>query len=93
MRTKTIFIIVFTALLTIFLMSNTDAVQFDFIFVKKDISKLVVVGVFTFIGFVLGYWAGKPKIVVSTYDQKTEDPKINTDHKNKLSDEDIDYIS
>ena len=93
MRTKTIFIIAFTALLTIFLMINTDAVQFDFIFVKKDISKLLVVGVFTFIGFILGYWAGKPKIVVSTYDQKTDDHKVNADHKNMLSDEDRDYIN
>jgi uncharacterized integral membrane protein len=93
MRTKTIFIIVFTALLTIFLMINTDSVEFNFIFVKKDISKLVVVGVFTFIGFVLGYWTGKPKTVISTYDQKFDDPKTSTDHKNNLSDEDRDYIS
>lgn len=93
MRTKTIFIIIFTALLTIFLMINTDPVEFDFIFVKKDISKLVVVGVFTFIGFVLGYWVGKPKTVISTYDQKFDDPKANTDHRNMLSDEDKDYIS
>ncbi|MEJ5963682.1 LapA family protein [Pedobacter immunditicola] len=92
MRTKTIFIIIFTAILTVFLMINTDEVEFDFIFVKKDISKLIVVGVFTLIGFILGYWAAKPKTVVSTYDSLDEGSD-NTDHRNTLSKEDKDYIS
>jgi putative membrane protein len=88
MRTKTIFIIIFTALITIFLMINTDAVEFNFIFLKKDISKLVVVGVCTFVGFVLGYWAGRPKTTVSTYDREID----GYDDKNNLSDEDREYI-
>lgn len=93
MRIKTIFIIVFTVLITIFLMINTDAVEFDFIFVKQSISKLVVVGVCTFIGFILGYWVGRPKVIVSSYDPKY-DPQVNPeDHKKSLSDEDRDYIS
>lgn len=92
MRTKTIFIIIFTAIFTVFLMINTDKVEFDFIFVKKDISKLIVVGVFTLIGFILGYWAAKPKTVVSTYDKFDENSE-NTDHRNTLSQEDKDYIS
>lgn len=89
MRAKTIFLIILTALITIFLMINTDAVEFNFIFLKKDISKLLVVGVCTFVGFVLGYWAGRPKITVSTYDREND----NQDPKNNLSDEDRDYIS
>ncbi len=93
MRAKTIFIIIFTAIFTVFLMINTDEVEFDFIFVKKDISKLLVVGVFTLIGFILGYWAAKPKTVVSTYDTRFDDDSANTDHKNNLSPEDRDYIS
>jgi len=92
MRAKTIFIIIFTAIFTVFLMINTDEVEFDFIFMKKDISKLIVVGVFTLIGFILGYWAAKPKIVVSSYD-KLDENSDNTDHKNTLSQEDKDYIS
>jgi uncharacterized integral membrane protein len=92
MRTKTIFIIIFTAIFTVFLMINTDEVEFDFIFVKKDISKLIVVGVFTLFGFILGYWAAKPKTVVSTYDKFDENSE-NTDHRNTLSQEDKDYIS
>jgi len=90
MRTKTIFIIIFTALITIFLMINTDAVEFNFIFLKKDISKLLVVGVCTFVGFVLGYWAGRPKTTVSSYDREIDGR--NNDNKNNLSDEDREYI-
>lgn len=88
MRPKTIFIIIFTALITIFLMINTDAVEFNFIFVKKDISKLLVVGVCTFVGFILGYWAGRPKTTVSSYDKEIE----GHNDKNNLSDEDREYI-
>lgn len=70
-------------------MINTDAVEFNFIFLKKEISKLLVVGVCTFVGFILGYWAGRPKTTVSTYDRETDQY---TDNKNNLSDEDREYI-
>jgi len=96
MRTKTILIIIITVIITIFLMMNTDAVQFDFIFIKKDISKLLVVGICTFAGFLLGYWAGRPRTVISTYDRNEDDsipvhsPPVS---KDALSDEDRDYIS
>ncbi|MFA4868161.1 MAG: hypothetical protein WC623_08180 [Pedobacter sp.] len=90
MRARTIFIIIFTALITIFLMINTDAVEFNFIVVKKDISKLLVVGVCTFVGFILGYWAGRPKTTISTYDKELDG--YSNDNKNNLSDEDREYI-
>ncbi|RYE55089.1 MAG: LapA family protein [Sphingobacteriales bacterium] len=92
MSGKTIFIIAFTALITIFLMMNTDAVEFNLIFVKKDISKLVVVGVCTLVGFILGYWAGKPKTTISSYDKENpqDDPE---ERRNALSEEDRDYIN
>lgn len=95
MRTKTIFIIIFTVLITIFLMMNTDPVKFDFIFAEKDISKLLVVGVCTFVGFILGYWAGRPKTVVSTYDDRFDNTHTPEQSKPKdgLSDEDREYIS
>jgi putative membrane protein len=92
MKTKTIFIIAFTALITIFLMINTDAVEFNFIFAKKDISKLLVVGVCTFVGFILGYWAAKPKTTITSYDKEI-DQYNNTGSKNTLSEEDRDYIA
>lgn len=93
MSTKTIFIIAFTALITIFLMINTDAVEFNFIFAKKDISKLLVVGVCTFVGFVLGYWAGRPKTTISTYDRNEPHEPVGNTKTRDLTDEDRDYIN
>lgn len=93
MRMKTIFIIIFTILITVFLMMNTDAVEFDFIFGKGQISKLAVVSVCTFIGFILGYWAGRPKTVVSTYNDYTDHENIASAPKDGLSEEDREYIS
>lgn len=93
MRNKTIFIILLTIVLTIFLMINTDAVEFDFIFMKKDVSKLLIIGVFTLFGFVLGYLVAKPRVVVSSYDQKFDDQADDTAPKDHLSAEDRDYIS
>ena len=92
MSAKTISIIAITAIIIVFLMLNTDAVEFNFIFVKAEVSKLVIVGVCTFIGFIVGYWASKPKTTVSSYDQNglQETP---ADRRNELSDEDRDYIS
>lgn len=97
MSAKTISIIATTAIIIIFLMLNTDAVLFDFIFVKAEVSKLVIIGVCTFAGFVIGYIAAKPKTTVSSYDAD-EHPESIEDRRNKqnqqeLSDEDRDYIS
>jgi len=97
MSAKTIFIVAFTAVITVFLMSNTDAVNFDFLFFEKPISKLLVVGICTLIGFILGFWAGRPRVTVSTYDKNglqdhSEGRNMNTGKK-ELDDEDRDYIS
>jgi putative membrane protein len=92
MRAKTFFIILLTAIITIFLVMNTDEVEFNLIYAKKDVSKLVIIGVCTFIGFLLGYWSGRPRTIVSSYDEQID----HTQHpgsKNALSDEDRDYIS
>ncbi|WEK20605.1 MAG: hypothetical protein P0Y49_05565 [Candidatus Pedobacter colombiensis] len=72
-------------------MMNTDVVEFDFIFMKRNISKLAVVGICTFVGFVLGFWTGRPKTTVSSYDKEVEEHS-NTINKSTLSDEDRDYI-
>lgn len=93
MRAKTILIIIFTILITVFLMMNTDAVEFDFILGKGQISKLVVVGVCTFIGFILGYLAGRPKTVVTSYDDKFDHEPNKEEPKDGLSEEDREYIS
>lgn len=94
MKSKTIFVIVVTALLTIFLMANREAVDFDFIIVDAvPISKLVVIGVCIVIGFILGFLVGRPKKTLSSYDAEIEKGYPNTDNKSTLSDEDRDYIS
>ncbi|TDO24737.1 LapA family protein [Pedobacter duraquae] len=91
MTAKTVFIILFTAIITIFLVINTDAVEFNFLVDKVNISKLVVIGVCTLIGFVLGFIAGKPKRTYSSYDDHAE--VVEVPAKSALSDEDKDYIS
>ncbi|MHA4896318.1 LapA family protein [Pedobacter sp. PWIIR3] len=97
MSAKTISIIAITAIIIIFLMLNTDAVEFNFIFVKAEVSKLVIVGVCSFLGFIIGYWAAKPKTTVSSYDnngpQDYPADRQNKSRNEELSDEDRDYIS
>lgn len=88
MNTKTILIILSTVLITVFLMINNDAVEFDFLIVKIEISKLIVIGVCTLLGFILGILVAKPKKVAKTYD-----PQIEVVNKDALSEEDRDYIS
>lgn len=90
MQSKTIFIIITTALLTIFLMLNTEAVDFDFLVTTVPISKLVVIGICILIGFILGYISAKPKSTVSSYDDELKFNK--EEDEQSLSDEDRDYI-
>lgn len=92
MKAKTIFIVILTALITIFLMLNTDPVDFNFLVSEVAVSKLLVIGICTLIGFILGYLAGRPKTIVSSYDAKFDD-EAETDDRDPLSKEDRDYIS
>ncbi|MFI5453603.1 hypothetical protein ACHMWN_15795 [Pedobacter sp. UC225_61] len=93
MKAKTIIIIVITALLTIFLMINSEPVEFDFIIgAPVAISKLIVIGICIIIGFILGFLAGRPRKTVSSYDPEIENHQAN-ENKSTLSDEDRDYIS
>lgn len=92
MRIKTLLIIIFTVLITVFLMMNTDAVEFNFIFGKGEISKLVIVGACTLFGFILGYWVGRPRKVVTTYDSDQMNGQLEKPG-DRLSEEDRDYIN
>lgn len=92
MSAKTIFIIILTALLTIFLMVNTEPVDFDFLVTTVPVSKLLVIGVCIIIGFVIGFIAGRPRKTVSSYDDEIERNQP-VSNKKELSDEDRDYIS
>ena len=94
MKTKTIIVIATTALLTIFLMVNREAVDFDFIIVDNvPISKLVVIGVCIVIGFILGFLVGRPKKTLTSYDTEIEKGYTSPENKSSLSDEDREYIS
>ena len=94
MSSKTIFIIVITVLLTIFLMVNNEPVDFDFIFIDAvPISKLIVIGVCVLIGFILGFVVGRPRKTLTSYDTEIEKQHPSNENKDGLSEEDRDYIS
>ncbi len=94
MSTKTIFIVILSVLLTVFLMVNNDAVEFDFIIGKPvEVSKLIVIGICILIGFILGFIAGRPRKTISSYNEEIEGQIEQNERKNSLSDEDRDYIS
>ncbi|MDQ7948594.1 MAG: LapA family protein [Pedobacter sp.] len=95
MKAKTIFIILLTALLTLFLTVNSDPVEFNFLIGEPvEISKLIVIGVCVLIGFILGFIVGRPRKTVSSYDHEIEGRSTNgASTSNTLSDEDRDYIS
>jgi putative membrane protein len=94
MRFKTILLIFLTVIITVFLMMNTDAVTFNVLSVKMEVSKLLIIGIFTIIGFILGYAAnGRPKAVISSYDDNIDHNQDLPTDKNSLSDEDREYIS
>ncbi|MDQ0964973.1 putative membrane protein [Flavobacterium sp. W4I14] len=92
MSAKTISIIILTALLTIFLMVNTEPVDFDFLVTTLPVSKLLVIGICIIIGFIIGFVVGRPRKTVSSYDDEIERNQP-ISNKKELSDEDRDYIS
>ena len=90
MNAKTIFVLLITILLTVFLTVNSDAVDFDFLIGEPvSVSKLVVIGICVLIGFILGFIVGRPRKTISSYDNEIE----RAENKSTLSDEDRDYIS
>jgi len=93
MSAKTISIIILTALLTIFLMVNTEPVDFDFLVTTVPVSKLLVIGICIIIGFIIGFVVGRPRKTVSSYDDEIERKNQTSGNKKELSDEDRDYIS
>lgn len=92
MSVKTISIIILTVLLTIFLMVNTEPVDFDFLVATIPVSKLLVIGICIIIGFIIGFVVGRPRKTVSSYDDEIEKHQP-VSNKKELSDEDRDYIS
>ncbi|KLT65608.1 lipopolysaccharide assembly LapA domain-containing protein [Pedobacter sp. BMA] len=93
MSGKTIFIIILTVLLTVFLMVNTEPVDFDFLVATVPVSKLLVIGICIVIGFIIGFVAGRPRKTISSYDDEIERNQSTPANKKELSDEDREYIS
>ena len=94
MSSKTIFIIVATALLTLFLTVNNEPVDFNFLFVSAvPVSKLIVIGICVLIGFIVGFIVGRPRKTLTSYDNAIEKVDPKAEDSSGLSDEDKDYIS
>lgn len=86
------FIILVTALITIILVQNSDAVYFKFLWGKFQMSKLIMMAVVGIVCFILGILVGKPGKV-----KRLGVDYIEGEHEREnpgtLSDEDRDYIS
>ena len=92
MRIKTITVISITALLTIFLMQNTDSVNFSFLWADFRISKLVMMTAVSVTSFIIGVLVGRPKRVKKFGGNETDIYSGNI-KTNTLSDEDKNYIN
>lgn len=57
MKQKVLLILVLLALVVIFFVQNTGEVDFRFIFWKVGMSKVILVPLVLFLGFVIGYLA------------------------------------
>lgn len=104
MKTKTIFIIVLTALVTIILMKNADEVNF-WIFGDYTIPKLAILGTMFLIGVIVGWMLGrskKKKVDTAEIQQIPDEGRMNEFEEYReeplpridgtLDDEDRDYI-
>ncbi|HEY1024090.1 MAG TPA: LapA family protein [Sphingobacteriaceae bacterium] len=92
MRIKTILIIGITILVTIVLMKNTDEVDF-WIFGTRYISKLTILAVMFALGFIVGFVAGRPRRKDVEHHEQEIQKNYDPDDRDKLSDEDREYIS
>lgn len=93
MNFKTIFVIIITALITIFLMLNNQPVDFNLIFTTQTVSKLVVIGVCFVLGFVVGIMVARPK--KKSLNLGTQNPNFSepVTPQKTISEEDENYIS
>lgn len=91
MKTKTILIIILTALVTIILMKNADEVNF-WIFGDYTIPKLAILGTMFLIGVVVGWMLGRPKKkkdALVEFEEYSHEPPFEI---TPLDEEDKDYI-
>lgn len=103
MSFKTYLIIFLTVAITVIFMQNLEQVDFNILWMKFPISKLLMMLIVTVFGFILGLIVARPrrkKLVDNTagsipfeINQPEESEYLTTQEKNRLSDEDKDYIS
>ena len=93
MSIKTIFLLIITVLVTVVLMKNTEEEKF-WIFGDAYISKLAILGVMFALRLIVGLLAGRPRSRKAVVHEEEEIQKnYNPDDRDKLSDEDREYIS
>ncbi|MBD3748699.1 MAG: hypothetical protein IE931_04315 [Sphingobacteriales bacterium] len=102
MSFKTIIIITLSVLITVIFMQNTDQVLFTLLWKQVYVSKLWMMLIVTFFGFIIGLIVAWPK-KKKAYDadkniplevQNTNDEAyLSTNKTQDLSDEDKDYIN
>ena len=93
MNLKTIVIIIVSTLVTIVLMKNTYQIDFWF-FGNTKISKPAILGLMFFIGVTLGFLLGRARKKAIPAELILENELLEAEQKkNKLSEEDRDYIS
>jgi len=92
MRIKTIVIILVTILLTATIMQNTGPMWVKILWMKFNVSELLVLLFVAIIAFVLGYLVGRPKRKFNL-GENAKDPNHDQKHPGTLSDEDRDYIN
>ena len=76
-------------------MNNTDEVNF-WIFGDRSLPKLAVLAVMFFAGAIAGYMLGRPRKKAVLHDEETEIQTRNSSnevYRDRLSDEDREYIS
>lgn len=92
MKIKTIFIIIISVLVTVILMKNTDEVDF-WIFGTTYISKITILAVMFALGFIVGFMAGRPRRKENEHHEQEIQKNYDPEDRDKLSDEDREYIS
>lgn len=103
MSIKTYLIIFLTVAITVIFMQNLEQVDFNILWMKFPISKLLMMLIVTVFGFILGLIVAKPRrkklvddaagSIPFEINQPEESDYLNTEAKSGLSDEDRDYIS
>ncbi len=103
MSLKTYVIIFLSVAITVIFMQNLEPVAFNVLWMEFTVAKLVMMLVVTVFGFILGAIVARPrkkKLADSTVssipfeiNQPEGDGDVETSQKNRLSDEDRDYIN